>query len=437
MTINGETPAYTGFQITARIGDKWESPPVVVGAIPNKPFKYAHLVVVPPQELDLFGSQIEFWLDGEVRSTTTNWYAVINEFADEVCIDCTWTFPILRQLDLDFPYLSAATPSPTPTPHETIEPSPLPERFPPLVINGTVMIDGQSPAVSGLEITVRIGTEWESQPVRVGSLPERPAEFAHLVIQPPGDLELIGSDIEFWLDGQVKSDVKSVFAPFDEVSGEYCTDCPWIIPELRIIDLTFPYLPGQAPTPTPTATPIRPTATPESSATPTPTPSSVPPISTTEPTSTPTLTATPEPTSTASPVPPTVTPEPSSTPTSTRTITPTPIPPTVTSTPTLSPTPTASASPPSPTPTSTSTSTPDSAPSPIPPTVTPEPTATSAPTPAPPTATPVAMFTTPASGKTDRGWNVAIPIAVVLVLLLLAIVAYARWRYASRLRSRR
>ena len=433
MTINGETPAYTGFQITARIGDKWESPPVVVGAIPNKPFKYAHLVVVPPQELDLFGSQIEFWLDGEVRSTTTNWYAVINEFADEVCIDCTWTFPILRQLDLDFPYLSAATPSPTPTPHETIEPSPLPERFPPLVINGTVMIDGQSPAVSGLEITVRIGTEWASQPARVGSLPEKPAEFAHLVIQPPSDLELIGSDIEFWLDGQVKSDVKSVFAPFDEVSGEYCADCQWTFPELRTIDLTFPYLPGQAPTPTPTATPIRPTATPESSATPTPTPSSVPPISTTEPTSTPTLTATPEPTSTASPVPPTVTPEPSSTPTSTRTITPTPIPPTVTSTPTLSPTPTASASPPSPTPTQTSTP----APSPIPPTVNPEPTATSAPTPAPPTATPVAMFTTPTSGKTDRGWNVAIPIAVVLVLLLLAIVAYARWRYASRLRSRR
>ena len=89
VTINGETPTYSGFEITARIGDNWESQPVVVGAIPNKPFKYAHLVVIPPQELDLFGSQIEFWLDGEVRSTTTNWYAVINDYTAEVCIDCT------------------------------------------------------------------------------------------------------------------------------------------------------------------------------------------------------------------------------------------------------------------------------------------------------------------------------------------------------------
>ena len=240
VTINGETPAYSGFTITARIGDKWESPPVVVGSMPEKPSQYAHLIVVPPPELDVIGSQIEFWLDGEVRSTTTNWYAVINDFTAEVCIDCTWTFPILRELDLDFPYLPAATPSPTPTPHETSEPPPLPERFPPLVINGTVAIDGLAPAESGLEITARIGTEWESHPVRVGSLTERPAEFAHLIIQPPGDLELIGSDIEFWLDGQVKSNVRSVFAPFDAITGKYCSGCPWTFPELRTIDLTFP-----------------------------------------------------------------------------------------------------------------------------------------------------------------------------------------------------
>ncbi len=144
VSINGETPAYSGFTITARIGDKWESTPVTVGADPEKLFAYAHLIVNPDPALDLFGSQIEFWLDGEVRSTTTNWYAVIDDFAAEVCIDSTWTFPILRDLDLDFPYLPAATPSPTPTPHETIEPPPIPERFPPLIINGTVAIDGRS-----------------------------------------------------------------------------------------------------------------------------------------------------------------------------------------------------------------------------------------------------------------------------------------------------
>ena len=35
VTINGETPAYSGFVINARIGEKWKSPPVVVGSLPE------------------------------------------------------------------------------------------------------------------------------------------------------------------------------------------------------------------------------------------------------------------------------------------------------------------------------------------------------------------------------------------------------------------
>ena len=84
VTINGEQPAYSGFTITARISDKWESPPVVVGSLPDRPSQYAHLLVAPEKELDLVGSQIEFWLDGQVLSTTANWYAVINPFSNHL-----------------------------------------------------------------------------------------------------------------------------------------------------------------------------------------------------------------------------------------------------------------------------------------------------------------------------------------------------------------
>ncbi len=115
VTINGETPAYSGFEITARIGDVWESYPVTVGADPNKPFEYANLGVAPPHELDLIGSEVEFWLEGQVKSSVKNYYAIVNEFTGEVCFECTFVFGIVRELDLDFPSLPDPTPTPIPT----------------------------------------------------------------------------------------------------------------------------------------------------------------------------------------------------------------------------------------------------------------------------------------------------------------------------------
>ena len=119
VTVNGEPPAYSGFRITARIGDVWESRPVTVGAVPDSPFGYYHLVVAPPLDLDLFGSQIEFWVNGEVKSTTTSYYAVLSQLAPQP--DLTWSFPILRRVDLDFPNL------PDPQPNATVAPTPLPD----------------------------------------------------------------------------------------------------------------------------------------------------------------------------------------------------------------------------------------------------------------------------------------------------------------------
>ena len=119
VTVNGEPPAYSGFRITARIGDVWESHPVTVGTVPDSPFGYVHLLVAPPMELNLFGSQIEFWVNGEIKSTTTSYYAVLSQLAPQP--DLTWSFPIQRRLDLDFPNL------PDPQPNATVETTTLPD----------------------------------------------------------------------------------------------------------------------------------------------------------------------------------------------------------------------------------------------------------------------------------------------------------------------
>ena len=248
---NGKTPTQSGLQITARIGDKSESNVVPVGTDPSKPFDYAHLVVAPPTALDLFGSQIEFWINGEVKSTVSSWYAVLDVYG-EACINCTWTFPILRQLDLDFPDLPEATP----TRFDGLEPPPFPIGFPPLVFRDGVTINNETPADAGLEITARVGTLWESTPVRVRRTQRIMVGYSHLEVQPPEDLKLSGATLEFWLEGKVKANATSVFAPYDPSFDEFCAERPWTFPELRTLNLNFPRHPNQPPAPTPTPLPL-------------------------------------------------------------------------------------------------------------------------------------------------------------------------------------
>ena len=343
-------------------------------------------------------------------------------------------FPELRIIDLTFPHLPGQAPTPTPIQETTATPTPA-QRVPKLpifVFGGKVTINGSEPAYAGFEITARIGDIWESPPAQVGTDPSKPFEYFWLVIAPDPELDLYGSELEFWLAGLVRSSARSIYAVLE---GEGCPGCETYppLPILRRVDLDFPFLPDLTPTPTPTAsasptsTLIPATATPEPSVTPTPTSSPVPPTATPEPSLTPTYTP--------SPVPSTATPAPTSTPTPT----PTPLPPTATAIPTSSPTatPIASSAPPSSTPAPTSTPVPT--PTPIPPPTTPEPTATNVPTPppVPATATPVVPLTTTISGETNGELYVAIPIGVVLVLVLLAAIAYARWRYAMRDRFQR
>lgn len=109
VTVNGETPTHSGLTITARIGDVYESQPVTVRVSPTGSFRYERLLVNPPDHLDLIGSPVEFWIDGEVKSTVTNWYAILQPCTDSnsLCpMSDSWGIAgIIRELDLDFPNL--------------------------------------------------------------------------------------------------------------------------------------------------------------------------------------------------------------------------------------------------------------------------------------------------------------------------------------------
>ena len=108
VTIGGDAPGRQGYTITATIGRHWESTAVPVGVGSGcGNMRYAHLIVAPPEELDLIGSQITFWLNGQVQSHDVDQLYVRKDlrYALDDVITPTWTFPILRHVDLEFPAL--------------------------------------------------------------------------------------------------------------------------------------------------------------------------------------------------------------------------------------------------------------------------------------------------------------------------------------------
>lgn len=323
ITVNGEPPAYTGFGLTARIGDEWESVPVIVGERPDQPNKYYHLIV-HSQDDSLIGRQVEFWIDGQVRSTTTNFYAVIQPDGT-VCGGCPFSFPIPRVVDLDFPSL----PEPTPTP--TLSPTLTPVVLRPAFFSGTARTTaGTIP--DSYEIYALVGEDARTAPVPVvdgqyfltvnlsdGKYRDAPVRFFIVDIGNPND---------------PTTALEAISAPGAFASGAQFSNFNIIFPALS--DTPTPTL---TPTPAPTDTP-----TPEPTDTPVPTDTPMP-TDTPEPTDTPT----PEPTDT--PIPPTNTPVPTDTPVP-PTSTPTPPPPTATATDTPEPEPTRTSTPVPPTATS-------------------------------------------------------------------------------------
>ena len=316
----GGAPVPDGYQIVARVAVNvrtYQSDPVTV-----RGGRYGALTVSPPG-VEFSGRTVTFHV-GDVQAMETDAYRSAGR-------------PEIKTgFNLTFPSVPEPTPTPTPVPPP---PTVKPVQALPGVFSGTIVVAGGTvPATTVL--VARIGS-YESLPASIQG-----ESYRNLVVD-PGDTSALGQSVEFFLNG-----VKSR----NDVSYESGM-------QRHDFDLIFTGLP----TPTPTVTPVPPTATPEPTATPTP----VPPTATPEPTAT----RTPLPTSTPAP---TATPVPTATPAPTATLEPTVAPPTPA--PTATPVPTA-------TPAPTATSEPAVAP----------------PTPPPPAPTEAAVAPTPEPTREPEG----------------------------------
>ena len=247
----GGAPVPDGYRIVARVVANvgtYQSDPVTV-----RGGRYGSLEVSPPG-VAFSGRPVTFHL-GDVQAMETGAYRSAGR--PEIKTGFNLTFP--------------SVPEPTPTP-PPVPPTPTvkPVQALPGVFSGTIVVAGGTVPAEAV-LVARIGS-YESLPASIQG-----ESYRNLVVD-PGDTSALGQPVEFFLNG-----VKSR----NDVSYESGM-------QRHDFDLVFTGLP----TPTPTVTPVPPTATPEPTATPTP----VPPTPTPEPTATPPLpTATPVPTSTPEP----------------------------------------------------------------------------------------------------------------------------------------
>ena len=279
----GGAPVPDGFTIRGQVGSYTSEPvPVVDGGY--------DLLTVNPADVSFNNIQIVFLLDG-VQADQTDTYRAAG-------------IPLLKlDFDLTFPKLPEPTPTPTPIPPTV---TPTPRVALPAAYAGQIIVAGATVPENAV-LVARIGDDYESLPAIVNS---DTGEYSSLVLN-PDDFELVGRQIEFYLDG-FRSGTTATY-----VGGTFEGN----------FALIFTDLPSPTPTPLPptatgTPTPVPPTATATATPTPTPTPvplTATPTVSPVPPTATPT----PEP-ATATPVPPTSTPPPPSTATPTATATATP-----------------------------------------------------------------------------------------------------------------
>ncbi len=126
-----------------------------------------------------------------------------------------------------------------------------------ITLHGAVTISGGTDP-NGMTITAKIG-DWVSEPMIVGvpvdGIFTVPDNYQFIFVDAPNTL--IGQDILFWLDDQVLADEKTPFAFIDQFGTE---KLDWPLPQLRQLNLRFPFAP--IPTPTPTLVPATPTVPP-------------------------------------------------------------------------------------------------------------------------------------------------------------------------------
>ena len=409
VTINGSSVGAEGATLTAKVGD-FVSSGVVIGGTDNAdPNGFKDLTINAPKEA--IGSEIEFYLNGTIKSTTVSYYAISNTDGS-LCLQCDFDFPDIREdVTLDFP--SAPTgPAPTNTPvGQPGVATPAPGSSQITMFTGQALTS-QGPVPDGYQVFAVVGDKLRTDSVTV-------FDGTYSLAVDTTDSSLNGATIKFYLvdKGNTSNPSMTLDAETPSVFNiGASTDLRLVFPTLS--PTATPEPPTATPTPVPpTATPVPPTPTPvPPTATPVPpTPTPVPPTATpVPPTATPVPpTATPVP-STATPVPPTATPVPP---------TATPVPPTATPVP-----PTATPVPPTATPVPpTATPVPPTA-TPVPPTATPVP---PAPTAIPPTPTPESSggFCS-ANTKEDGSIEATAPVGLVALLALIA------WRIAAFRRQR-
>ena len=294
MALAGGEPVADGLKIYAKIGS-YRSKPGVVGE--TGPGLY---VLQVGETKAGEGQKIEFWLENQVIADEIDEiFGPIHRVTGQICLGCTWTLPMLRDLKLNFPSNPVPTPTPTLVPTATLTPVPTPVILEPSVYSGRVVSQGNVEP-NGELIMAKIG-EW------VSGVSEIQNGNYTLVVDPVEE-RYLGQIVEFII-GEHRAYQTVKFSSGVFVQG---------------LNLLFKSIP---PTPTPTPTPTAiPTATPVPTATATPVPTMTPtPMPT--PTLTPTLTPTATPVPTRTPtVVPTRTPTPTPTPTATATATPTPLP---------------------------------------------------------------------------------------------------------------
>lgn len=251
VTIGGQ-PSPDGFKLTAKIRDSqgeiaYESPPVIIGE--TSAGRYSTLVIGPAEELE--GRVIEFWLDDQIISTDTDVFAPF--LGSNVCLGCSWTLPILRVRDLDFPTAPIATPTPTPTL------TPTPVVLQPSLYSGRV-IAGSSVPADGTAIYAQVG-DYVSPFSLISN-------GTYQLVVNPGEESYTNQVVVFFI-GNLRAVQTDTFE-----GGEFLENFNLIFEELPPAPTATPEPPTPTPTPEPTRTPT-PTPSPTPTATPTVTPTAI------------------------------------------------------------------------------------------------------------------------------------------------------------------
>ena len=254
VTINGSSVGAEGATLTAKVGE-FVSSGVVIGGTDNAdPNGFKDLTINAPKEA--IGSEIEFYLNGTIKSTTVSYYAISNTDGS-LCLQCDFDFPDIREdVTLDFP--SAPTgPAPTNTPvGQPGVATPAPGSSQITMFTGQALTS-QGPVPDGYQVFAVVGDKLRTDSVTV-------FDGTYSLAVDTTDSSLNGATIKFYLvdKGNTSNPSMTLDAETPSVFNiGASTDLRLVFPTLS--PTATPEPPTATPTPVPpTATPVPPTPTP-------------------------------------------------------------------------------------------------------------------------------------------------------------------------------